>query len=126
MVNLHFRQKNRGNLATSNLVLLKIKKNHTHTHTHSLLKIRLYFLSNLIFIYAFHKSNCNDFGTSLINLLTNNPRFSRPKEESFEKIVGKAENDCHQHFLLSHNVFYPSQIKLLDFVVCKSFQFRQV
>ena len=49
----------------------------------------------------------------------------------FENIVGKGENAGNQHFLLSYNVFNPSQNKLqffshIYFVVCKCFQFAPV
>ena len=49
------------------------------------------------------------------------------KERPFENIVGKGENAGNRHFLLSHNVFYPSQIKFQHlsntyFVFCECFQ----
>ena len=53
------------------------------------------------------------------------------KKKPFENIVGKGENAGNQHFLLSHNVFYPSQAKFeffihIYFVVYKCFQFGPV
>ena len=53
------------------------------------------------------------------------------KKKPIENIVGKGENAGGQYFLLSHNVFYPSEINFhifshICFVVCQCFQFGPI
>ena len=43
-------------------------------------------------------------------------------KKCFENIEGKAENAGNQHFLLSHNVFYPTRnkFKIFSYIILSS------
>ena len=51
-----------------------------------------------------------DYGLTLYHTI---PTFNDPIKKPFENIVGKGEKASNQHFLLLHNVFYPSQKEFL-------------
>ena len=83
---------------------------------------------------------CGNGLTLYHTILTFNEPPPPKTEKPFENIVGKGENAGNHHFLLSHNVFFPSLKKKkiqklqnkfqkfshVHFIVCTCFQFGPV
>ena len=71
----------------------------------------------------FDQSEKVSFGEDL-TLCHKIPTFNDYDKNPFKNIVGKGENAGNQHFLLFHNVFYPSQKEFLLLTLSQTTDFR--